>query len=216
MKKLLVFLMCLLPALAAHAQKTKTVLTTEVNTNLASGTAITAATLRATIIDIINSYVDANGGSTLPCATHNWVNAIATLSSVNCTQPNVVDLTGFGAGVQNALTSDLNVAGGIPSPAPVNVGDLIYWNGTAWALLPANNSGTQVLAGDFGRYPLMGHSQRSGYGHFSGLRCGANGWHDHDQWHLCCGKSCPAQHFDRKHVCDPGRHYQFDQHLLGL
>jgi hypothetical protein len=145
MKKLLaILLLCLLPTLA-HAQKTKATLTTEINTNLASGTSITATILRTTIIDIVNSYIDANGGSSLPCATHQWIAAIATLSSVTCTQPNVVDLTGFGTGVQNALTTNLNAAGGIVSPTPANAGDIIYWSGTDWALLAANNSGTQFL-----------------------------------------------------------------------
>jgi hypothetical protein len=63
MKKLLIALMLLLPA-TAHAQKTKTVLTTEVNTNLASGSNITAATLRGTLLDMINSYVDILAPST--------------------------------------------------------------------------------------------------------------------------------------------------------
>jgi hypothetical protein len=102
MKKLLIILLCLFPALA-HAQKTKATLTTEVNTNFASGTQITATLLRGVTLDIINSYYDLNGGTSLSCAAHQWVAALPTLSSITCTQPSSADLsdgvTGSGGAV---------------------------------------------------------------------------------------------------------------------
>ena len=110
MKKFLILLFLLLPSIA-HAQKTKSALTTEVNTNLASGSDISAATLRTTIIDIIDSYVDANGGSSLGCASHQWVAAIATLSSVTCTQPAITDISGLGTGVATALGTNTGLGG---------------------------------------------------------------------------------------------------------
>jgi hypothetical protein len=58
MKKLLVALFLLCPAIA-QAQNTKAALTTEINTNFASGVAggITAATMRQTQLDILNSIM---------------------------------------------------------------------------------------------------------------------------------------------------------------
>jgi hypothetical protein len=112
MKKLLVILLCLLPSLA-HAQKTKAALTTEVNTNLASGTAITAVLLRTTMLDVINSYYDLNGLGSSACASNTFVSAFPTLSSVTCTQPTVGNISGFGTGVATALGNALNGTGGL-------------------------------------------------------------------------------------------------------
>lgn len=58
MKKLLMLLFLLLPSVA-QAQSTKAALTTEINTNLASGQpgGITASTTRTTLIDILNSIM---------------------------------------------------------------------------------------------------------------------------------------------------------------
>ncbi len=58
MKRLLIALALLLPV-AAHAQSTKAALTTEINTNLASGQSggITAVQLRTTTLDMLNSIM---------------------------------------------------------------------------------------------------------------------------------------------------------------
>ena len=61
-----VALLCV-AAVPAHAQKTKAALTAEINTNWpdnSNGT-ITPAVLRSTVLDIVNSYFDANGGTSL-------------------------------------------------------------------------------------------------------------------------------------------------------
>src|SRR5262249_3277946 len=57
---LLVVILAACSVTSANAQKTKTQMTTEINTNLPStGTgAITAATMRTTLIDLVNSYLD--------------------------------------------------------------------------------------------------------------------------------------------------------------
>lgn len=134
MKKLLLTLALIiaLPSVAL-AQKTKAALTTEVNTNLPSGTGnITAAALRTTLIDILNSYYDLNGTTTLSCAAHNWIAALPTLSSITCTQPAYSDITG------NVPISAFN--GGIAASSST------FWRGDGtWAapsliLLPTTQS----------------------------------------------------------------------------
>jgi hypothetical protein len=112
MKKLLLALLLLLPT-SAYAQKTKTALTTEINTNLASGTAITASTLRTTLLDVINSYYDLNGLSSSSCGSNTFVSSFPTLSSVTCTQPAIANISGFGTGVATALGNPLNATGGL-------------------------------------------------------------------------------------------------------
>lgn len=111
MKKLLLaFTLLLLPS-AALAQKTKAALTTEVNVNLASSSGITAATLRVTILDIINSYYDLNGLTAVSCGSNAFVTSFPTLSSVTCTQPTLANISGFGAGVATALGINVGTAG---------------------------------------------------------------------------------------------------------
>ena len=91
MKKLLIILLCLLPS-TAFAQKTKAALITELGTNLATGSNITAATMRATLTDMINSWYDFNGGSSGACATNQFVNSYPSLSSFACAQPTPANL----------------------------------------------------------------------------------------------------------------------------
>ena len=79
---------------------------------------ITPALLRSTVLDLVNSYLDVNGASTFTCPTHQWLEAIATLSSYTCTQPAAIDLSaglfnvalGYvtGAGVGGAVTQLTN------------------------------------------------------------------------------------------------------------
>jgi hypothetical protein len=130
MKKLLVLLLCLLPSLA-HAQKTKAALTTEVNTNLASGLGITAATLRTTMIDMINSWYDFNGGTSFTCVANTFVSAYPTLSSATCTQPTIANISGFGTGVAAALGNGINTAGGVVVPtAALTLNGIVYGGGS--------------------------------------------------------------------------------------
>ena len=94
-------------AMPAHAQKTKAALTTEINTNWPDNTngAITPAILRSTILDLVNSYYDLNGGTSLACSAHQWVAALPTLSSITCTQPALADISGFATGVPTWLAN---------------------------------------------------------------------------------------------------------------
>jgi hypothetical protein len=98
----------------AHAQKTKAALTTEINANWPDNVngAITPAVLRSTVIDIVNSYYDLNGGTSLACAAHQWVAGLPTLSSLTCTQPAFSDLSGIIAPTQ------------IPAPTATTLGGI--------------------------------------------------------------------------------------------
>lgn len=91
----------------AYAQKTKAALTTEINTNWPDNSvqAITPALLRSTVLDIVNSYYDLAGGTSLSCAAHQWVAALPTLSSITCTQPSVSDLSGLATGIATWLAT---------------------------------------------------------------------------------------------------------------
>src|SRR5216684_3759455 len=104
MNKLLITLFALLLAvMPAHAQKTKAVLTTEINTNWPDNTSgqITPSLLRSTVLDLVNSYYDLNGTTSLTCAASQWITALPTLSSITCAQPQASQVvstqTGTGA-----------------------------------------------------------------------------------------------------------------------
>ncbi len=98
MKKLLTALFLLLPSLA-HAQSTKAALTTEINTNLASGQAggITALQTRTTLLDIINSIMP-----TAPVVANN----LACFSGTT----GLLKDCGSAAGI-TALTGDVTASG---------------------------------------------------------------------------------------------------------
>lgn len=106
-----VALLCLVSP--AHAQKTKSALTSEINANWPDNTngQITPALLRSTVIDIVNSYYDLAGGTSLSCAAHQWIAALPTLSSITCSQPTAADLSGLGTGVATALGVNVGTAG---------------------------------------------------------------------------------------------------------
>lgn len=150
-----VVLLCAIIA-PAHAQKTKAAITSEINTQWPDNVvgAITPAKLRATILDIVNSYVDANGGSSLPCAAHQWIAAISTLSSVSCTQPAFTDISGQTTLAQlPQLTSNsiyinaTNSAGqplstAVPACAADGSHALTYVNGTGLQCVSLSTGGT--------------------------------------------------------------------------
>lgn len=105
----LAMLLCL--CAPVHAQKTKSGLTTEINTNWPDNVigAITPSLLRSTTLDIVNSYYDLNGVTSLSCAAHLWISGLPTLSSIACTQPSISDLQGISA---NTVVG--SVVGGVP------------------------------------------------------------------------------------------------------
>jgi hypothetical protein len=67
-----------------------------------------------------------------------------------------------GTGVSVALAASLNASGGVVSPTPTRAGDIIYWNGSAWATLAGNNSGTQVFSENATGVPAWITSSGSG------------------------------------------------------
>ena len=71
-------------AMPAYAQKTKAALTTEINTNLATNGKgqLTAALLRSTVIDIVNSYYDLGGSGALGTPSSGLIGAGVTLGGV--------------------------------------------------------------------------------------------------------------------------------------
>lgn len=104
----------------SYAQKSKAALTAEINNNWPDNTtgSITPAIIRSTVTDIINSYYDLNGGTSLACAANQWVAGLPTLSSLTCTQPAFSNISGQASltqlptiGVNTVLCS---IAGGTP------------------------------------------------------------------------------------------------------
>lgn len=111
MKKLLSALfICLLSTAAYPQAKTKTVITTEVSTNLADNTtgAITPAIVRSILDDIINSYWDMNGANSFACTTGQFL-ASGTVSSQTCS-PAVTSIGGMTGIIAtgNGLTASNN------------------------------------------------------------------------------------------------------------
>src|SRR5229473_692450 len=68
---------------------TKTQVTTDITANWPDNTTqqITPSLLRSTVLDLVNSYYDLNGVTSLTCAASQWITALPTLSSITCAQP---------------------------------------------------------------------------------------------------------------------------------
>ena len=147
MKKLLILFCLLLAPSGAYAQKTKSALTTEVGTNLASGTGITASTLRTTLIDMINSWYDLNGSSSAACSTHQWVSGFPTLSSQTCAQPGFGDLTGTATLAQGGLGGSQAAATANQIPVFPGSGGAAVPTTPSFALLTGNISTSQMNSG---------------------------------------------------------------------
>lgn len=109
----LIFISCPKAEAACASPCTKSELTTYINTNWQDNTSnrITPALLREPILALINSYLDLNGNSSLVCAVHQFVTGFPTLNSVNCVQPNLSDISGFGANVASALSINIGFSG---------------------------------------------------------------------------------------------------------
>ncbi len=91
---------------------TKAQVNTDITTNWPDNTtgSITPALLRSTVQDLLNSYLDVNGSSSFTCSTHQFLTAIATLSSYTCAQPAVSDLSGLPVSVASGGTGDTGTA----------------------------------------------------------------------------------------------------------
>jgi hypothetical protein len=85
MKKLLAAFLCLSLVTAAYAQKTKTQMNNEINTNWPDNTTglITPALLRSTVLDIVNSYIDLNGAANFSCPVGTFMQQV-TLNAFTC------------------------------------------------------------------------------------------------------------------------------------
>ena len=111
MRRLLAALICLLLISPAYAQKTKPQLNTEINTNIPDNTVgvVTPALVRATLLDMVASWIDLNGGAAFNCSVNTFVNAFSNLSTPSCAQPAFSNLTG------NIAVSQMNNGTGASS-----------------------------------------------------------------------------------------------------
>lgn len=113
------------------------------------------------------------GVESLTCAAHQWLNTISISGVPACAQPAFTDISGSLACTQHpALTGFVTASAGscatllgatitiaqggtgqtgqtaafnALAPTPTRAGDIIYWNGSTFATLAGNNSGTQIL-----------------------------------------------------------------------
>jgi hypothetical protein len=81
------------------------------------GSAINSGTISGSFMSSVNLAASGNGG--------------------------VTGITPIANGGTGQATATLAIAALLPTPT--RAGDVVYWTGTAWALLAGNNSGTQVL-----------------------------------------------------------------------
>lgn len=165
MKKLSLAIACLLLLAApAHAQKTKAVLTTEVNTNWPDNNvgAITPALLRSTVIDIINSYFDFGGASSFTCPTNQWISQVTSLAdNIICAQPGFNQLSNYQqnevSNVDLALVPAYTIKGNPTATNPATPADFTL-NSLASKVSPANTDllflGDSVAVGPNGGYAL--------------------------------------------------------------
>lgn len=99
---------------------TKAQVTTDINTNWPDNTSglITPALLRSTVLDLVNSYLDVNGTSAFTCPSHQFLEAIATLSSYTCVQPTAADIGSANFSIAVLTTN----SGGFGYPTGAGVG----------------------------------------------------------------------------------------------
>lgn len=79
-----------------------------------------------------------------------------------------------GLNVLTTLAVAVNAAGGIIAPTPSAAGDIAFWNGTAWVILPGNGTGTRILQETASGVPSWITSAAAGVSDFSTL-CPASG-----------------------------------------
>lgn len=139
MKKLLLALVLLLP-LPAHAQSTKAALTTEINTNYATGVpgGITAATLRTTSLDILNSIMPTAPVVNLNLACFDGITGLLK-DCGSAPTPNAI----------TALTGDITATGPgsvAATLATVNAGIGTFGSATAAPAITVNAKGLITAA----------------------------------------------------------------------
>lgn len=107
MRKFLAAVICFSLVTAAYAQKTKTQMNNEVNTNFPDNTTglITPALLRATVLDIIQSYVDLNGVNNFACPAGTSFMSSVTLNAFTCTQNNAFSHLSYQTGYVTNIAS---------------------------------------------------------------------------------------------------------------
>lgn len=135
---------------------TKAQIATDIATNWPDNTggSITPALLRSTVLDLVNSYIDTNGAASVNCGTHQFLTAIATLSTYSCAQPAIADISGFGTGVATALGVNIGSAG---APALFNGA-----GGTPTSLTLTNATGLPIGGGGTGQTTALAARGTSG------------------------------------------------------
>ena len=149
MRTLLAALLTLLLLGPAYAQKTKSVLTTEINTNFADNTtgAITPAILRNTTIDMVNSWqqypgVNAQAGTTYTLTTSDFGQLVTTSNAAAITfnLPQAVgSFSSFaffaannGAGTATLTPTTSTICGSATKTIPQGWGVYVVSDGTNW------------------------------------------------------------------------------------
>src|SRR6516162_208408 len=149
MRTLLAALLTLLLLGPAYAQKTKSVLTTEINTNFADNTtgAITPAILRNTTIDMVNSWqqypgVNAQAGTTYTLTTSDFGQLVTTSNAAAITfnLPQAVGsfssfsffTQNLGAGTVTLTPTTSTVCGSATKTLPQGWGAYLVSDGTNW------------------------------------------------------------------------------------
>jgi hypothetical protein len=144
------------PAHACTAPCTKAQIATDIATNWPDNTSggITPALLRATVLELVNSYIDANGGSSFTCPSNQFLLAIATLSTYSCAQVTLANIAA-GAGTDNVVgywSSTVLSAQAVPNCATA----LVYSTSThLWGCNVGGGTGS-VTAGGGGIVPTSG------------------------------------------------------------
>lgn len=87
---------------------------------------LAAGRLNSNVVQAFTNDTNVTASITAQNATLGWTGTLAVARG------------GTGAGTQGAAAINL-------FPTPVNTGDVVYWNGSAWTTLAGNTSGTQVF-----------------------------------------------------------------------
>jgi len=94
---------------------TKAQITTDIGINWPDNTTqqITPSLLRSTVSELLNSYVDANGTTTLACSANQWIAGLPTLSTATCLQPAFTNISGVISPAQSIIQSVFTRTGAV-------------------------------------------------------------------------------------------------------